>query len=180
MAVCRSVYSVPGRDTRVPAFSCSLSIDYFFWQLSKDSVMKILTFLALTIAMFSPALSAETHYLAIQVNEDDVGAMNMALNNAQNAERYYSSRGDDIVIEVVTYGPGLKMLLQNSSPVSERIVAAKKTMGNITFSACENTIRAMSQSSGAELALLSEARSVPSGVVRLMELQEQGYSYIRP
>ena len=142
--------------------------------------MKILTFVALTIAMFSPALSAETHYLAIQVNEDDVNAMNMALNNAQNAERYYSSQGDDIVIEVDTYGPGLKMLLQGSSPVAERISAVKKSTGNITFSACENTIRAMSRASDAEVKLLSEARSVPSGVVRLMQLQEQGYSYIRP
>ena len=142
--------------------------------------MKILMFVALTIAIFSPALSAETHYLAIQVSEDDERAMNMALNNAQNAERYYSSQGDDTVIEVVTYGPGLKMLLQNTSPVSGRIAAAKKSIGNLTFSACENTIRAMSQSSDAEVALLKEARSVPSGVVRLMQLQEQGYSYIRP
>jgi len=28
--------------------------------------------------------------------------------------------------------------------------------------------------------LLSEAKVVPSGVVRLMELQKQGYAYIRP
>ena len=33
---------------------------------------------------------------------------------------------------------------------------------------------------GHEIALMDEARLVPSGVVRLIELQEQGYAYIRP
>jgi hypothetical protein len=30
------------------------------------------------------------------------------------------------------------------------------------------------------IAILPEARLVPSGVVRLMELQEKGWSYVRP
>jgi intracellular sulfur oxidation DsrE/DsrF family protein len=30
------------------------------------------------------------------------------------------------------------------------------------------------------IALVAEATVVPSGVVRLMELQEQGFSYVRP
>ena len=30
------------------------------------------------------------------------------------------------------------------------------------------------------MTLIAEAKKVPSGVVRLMELQEQGWSYIRP
>jgi intracellular sulfur oxidation DsrE/DsrF family protein len=38
----------------------------------------------------------------------------------------------------------------------------------------------MEKKEGKELVLVSEAKQVPSGVVRLMELQEQGYSYIRP
>jgi intracellular sulfur oxidation DsrE/DsrF family protein len=38
----------------------------------------------------------------------------------------------------------------------------------------------MSKQEGKEIPILSEARVVPSGVVRLIELQEKGYSYIRP
>jgi len=51
---------------------------------------------------------------------------------------------------------------------------------NLSFSACGNTHRKMSEKAGAEIALMSEAVITPSGVVRLIELQEQGYAYVRP
>jgi uncharacterized protein len=35
-------------------------------------------------------------------------------------------------------------------------------------------------STAAKVPLIAEATVVPSGVVRLMELQEQGWSYVRP
>jgi intracellular sulfur oxidation DsrE/DsrF family protein len=38
----------------------------------------------------------------------------------------------------------------------------------------------MSAKAGQDVPLMSEAMVVPSGVVRLVELQEQGYAYIRP
>ncbi len=50
----------------------------------------------------------------------------------------------------------------------------------LRFSACENTRAGMSKREGKEVPLLNEAKRVPSGVVRLIELQEQGWSYIRP
>lgn len=136
--------------------------------------------LAFALCFASPALMAETHYLAIQVNENNPQTMNLALNNARNVERHYKALGDDVVIELIAYGPGLTMLVEGSSPVAERISTMINELDNISFSACENTRRSMSRSTGKEIELLSEAHSVPSGVVRLMELQEQGYSYIRP
>jgi intracellular sulfur oxidation DsrE/DsrF family protein len=38
----------------------------------------------------------------------------------------------------------------------------------------------MEKEEGRTLAFIPGATIVPSGVVRLMELQEQGWSYIRP
>jgi len=38
----------------------------------------------------------------------------------------------------------------------------------------------MTEKEGKVPPLIAEAKNVPSGVVRLMELQEAGYSYIRP
>ena len=38
----------------------------------------------------------------------------------------------------------------------------------------------MSMKAGKPVVLAAEAKKVPSGVVRPMELQEQGWSYIRP
>jgi intracellular sulfur oxidation DsrE/DsrF family protein len=38
----------------------------------------------------------------------------------------------------------------------------------------------MSEKAGKKVELISEAEMVPSGVVRLITLQEEGYSYLRP
>ena len=38
----------------------------------------------------------------------------------------------------------------------------------------------MSKAESKEIQLISEAKVVKSGVVRVMELQEQGWTYVRP
>jgi uncharacterized protein len=38
----------------------------------------------------------------------------------------------------------------------------------------------MEKAEGKEIFVVSDATIVPSGLVRLMELQEQGWSYVRP
>jgi len=50
----------------------------------------------------------------------------------------------------------------------------------IQFSACGNTKEGMEKKKGQPITVLSEAVVVPSGVVRLMELQEKGWSCVRP
>jgi hypothetical protein len=122
-----------------------------------------------------------THYLAIHVNQNDPQTMNMALNNAQNVSNHYAAQGDDVMIELVAYGPGLHMFREDTSPVRDRIAAMELEMENLSFAACGNTLANMSRrAEGAEIALLDGVTVTPSGVVRLMELQNQGYSYIRP
>jgi uncharacterized protein len=120
-----------------------------------------------------------THKVAIQVNQNEKGVMELALNNAQNIRDYYRSRGEDVAIEIVTYGPGLYML-RAESPVKSRISVLALETPNLTFSACGVTQANMTRAEGKPVELLSEAQVTPSGVVRLMELQSQGYAYIRP
>jgi intracellular sulfur oxidation DsrE/DsrF family protein len=136
---------------------------------------------ALALATATSALAeGETHYLAIHVDQADAQVMNMALNNAQNVRSYYAEQGDEVVIEIVAYGPGMTMYVDGKSPVTDRIETMALESDDITFSACGNTLRNMEKKTGSEVALLSEARVVPSGVVRLMELQGEGYAYVRP
>ena len=136
-------------------------------------------FIALTAAGGALA-EGITHYVAIHVNENDPARMNMALNNAQNVNEYYSAQGDEVVIEMVAYGPGLNMLIPGKSPVEQRISAMSLEIPNISFAACGNTHRKMSEKAGKDIALMEEAKMVPSGVVRLIELQEDGFAYVRP
>jgi uncharacterized protein len=76
------------------------------------------------------------------------------------------------------------MLRADTSPVKDRI--AQIASGDATFpskivfSACNNTKQAMEKREGHPITIIPQARIVPAGVVRIMELEEQGWSYVRP
>ena len=136
---------------------------------------------AAAIALATEAFAeGQAHYVAIHVDENDPQVMNMALNNAQNVSAYYEAQGDTVTIELVAYGPGLNMFIPGASPVEQRVSSMSLEMENLSFSACGNTLNAMQKKAGHDIALMSEATITPSGVVRLIELQEQGYAYVRP
>ncbi len=133
----------------------------------------------------SPGLAADkaaSHRIVIQVSQNDPERMNLALNNTENAIKYYSGKGESIEVEIVAYGPGLNMLREDTSPVKDRIKALKASNvgGDVRFSACHNTQTAMEKREGHPIEIIPEARVVPAGIVRLTQLEEQGWSYIRP
>ncbi len=127
------------------------------------------------------AESGKVHRVAIQVDVKDPAVMNLALNNAANVINYYKENGGEAQVEIVAYGPGLHMLREDTSPVKDRLKQMSEHDGSLVkFSACGNTRAGMAKSEGKTIPIVKQATVVPSGVVRLMELQEQGWSYVRP
>jgi intracellular sulfur oxidation DsrE/DsrF family protein len=126
------------------------------------------------------AASKKAHRLVLQVNSNEPATMTLALNNATNVEQYYRERGEKIDIEIVTFGPGLHMLRDDTSPVKDRIKAIADKSPTISFKACGNTQENMGKAENKAIPLVAQATLVKSGVVRLMELQEQGWTYVRP
>ena len=122
----------------------------------------------------------KTHHLILQVNTNEPAMMNLALNNATNVEQYYKNLGEKVEIEVVTFGPGLHMLRDDTSPVKDRIKAIADKSPSISFKACGNTQDNMHKAENKDIPLVAQATLVKSGVVRVMELQEQGWTYVRP
>lgn len=128
------------------------------------------------------AADAKEHRVAIQVDQNDAAVMNLALNNATNMIEQYKSKGETVQIEIVTYGPGLHMLRADTSPVQDRIkqIVDASFPSSIKFMACNNTKEGMEKREGKAISIVSQAEIVPSGAVRLIELQEQGWSYLKP
>jgi intracellular sulfur oxidation DsrE/DsrF family protein len=120
------------------------------------------------------------HRLVIHVDQNDPALMNMALNNAGHVVEYYHERGEEVAIEIVAYSQGLHMLRDDTSPVKDKIRELRGKLKTLSLAACNNTMRRMQETEGKPVRLIAEATVVPSGVVRLMELQEQGWSYVRP
>jgi intracellular sulfur oxidation DsrE/DsrF family protein len=128
----------------------------------------------------SKRIDKQGHRLILQVNTNDPAMMNLALNNATNVAQYYNDLFEKVTIEIVTFGPGLHMLRDDTSPVKERIKAIKQSRPEISFKACGNTRENMSKVENKEIPIIPEATVVKSGVVRVMELQEQGWTYVKP
>jgi intracellular sulfur oxidation DsrE/DsrF family protein len=145
---------------------------------------RLATAALLSIAFAASGFAADTkpHRVAIQVNQNDPQVMNLALNNATNVLEYYRAKNEEVEIDIVTYGPGLHMLRADTSPVQDRLKRLKEMAfpGKVQFSACNNTKQGMEKAEGKAISVVSDATIVPSGVVRIMELQEQGWSYVRP
>ena len=72
------------------------------------------------------------------------------------------------------------MLRDDTSPVKARIKSMSEAMPNLTFAACGNTRENMTRTEAKDIPIISQATVVKAGVVRLMELQERGWSYLRP
>jgi uncharacterized protein len=140
--------------------------------------------IALMSMAFASAGLAEgkTHRIAIQVDQNDPQVMNLALNNVNAVIEYYRTKNEEVDIDIVAYGPGLHMLRADTSPVQDRIKRLKDMVfpGKIQFSACNNTKQGMEKTEGRAISIVPDATIVPSGVVHLMELEEQGWSYVRP
>jgi intracellular sulfur oxidation DsrE/DsrF family protein len=126
------------------------------------------------------AAEKKQHKLVIHVDQNDPAVMRLALGNSRNAYELYQAMGDDIAIEIVCYSQGLHMLRDDTSPVKDDIRATRAKVPQLAFGACNNTKRAMERAEGKTIPIIQEAVVVPAGIVRLVELQEQGYQYAKP
>jgi hypothetical protein len=134
-----------------------------------------------TVALAAqPAAAPKEHRLILQVNTNDAAAMNLTLNNATNVAQYYEKLGEPVKIEVVTFGPGLNMLRDDTSPVKARIETMALSTPEVSFKACGVTRENMRKAEDKDIPIIAQAEVVPSGVVRVMQREEEGWSYVKP
>lgn len=152
--------------------------------MDRRSIFRAALAAAATVPLFvrksAAADEKKAHQLAIHVDQNDAAVMKLALNNARNAHELYESRGETLAVEVVCYSQGLHMLRDDTSPVKDEIKATREKVPQLAFGACNNTKRAMEKTEGKPVPLIPEATLVPAGIVRLVELQEAGYKYVKP
>jgi hypothetical protein len=139
------------------------------------TAMALLLTIGLLFGTTVNAADMSRHKVVIQVSTDDARTQKIALNNAVNVQKALGV--DNVDIEIVAYGPGLS-LLTKASKQGQRV--SSLAMQDITFSACGNTMNGVKKRTGKMPVLLEGVKVVPAGVIRIMELQQQGYAYIRP
>ena len=151
--------------------------------LRKNRLLGVLGGILLILAAGAALATHEddkVHHLVIQVTENDPAVMNLALSNAVNVSQHYTEFGDEVEIEIVAYGPGLAMLRDDISPVKARVKSMAESLTNVTFTACGNTITTQEKAEGKPVPIVPQAKIVKTGVAHIMELQEKGWTYVRP
>jgi intracellular sulfur oxidation DsrE/DsrF family protein len=148
----------------------------------------IIAAFAPTSAEASPAEGTRSadqdHRVTIQVSSNDHETQALALANTRNFATFYKDKGEALAIEVVAFGPGYGMLQDDVSGVKPAVENLMRDFGaSLSFVACQNTRKAIAKSKGVtpeEIKQIPGVKDTPSGVVRLAELQRQGWSYIKP
>ncbi len=136
-------------------------------------LLSLLAFLILV-----PGLSyAADRKMVIQVNSQDSVTQKMALNSAKNLKKILGK--DTVDVEVVVYGPGIT-LLKSSGFSADKVKTLMSDYG-VKVSVCSGALKAYAKRHGGrELEIIDGVSKVPTGAIRILELQEQGYAYLRP
>jgi len=150
-------------------------------RLSKSKTPAVVAGAFLAWAAFAtvPASAAQAvnhdfaqHRLVMQISDGSELAQKLVLNNVANVLKSY---GVDMVhVEVVAFGPGIRLLLKNN--VNSDTLKSLQEQG-VEFAACGNTMHALHLTNAD---LNPAATPVPGGIVEIMTREEQGWSYIRP
>lgn len=120
------------------------------------------------------------HRVVFQVNADDLAPMKHAISNSINLVRHYRDVHQSVRVEIVAYGLGITMFRADTSPVRDMLEYMRSNFPEIAFTACGNTKAIVEKREERTIPLIEGTAVVPFGIVRIVELQEAGWSYIRP
>ena len=118
------------------------------------------------------------HRIVYQLDDPGVDKARFVLNNIQNHVKGVGGFQNIEALELVVFGPALRhFLAKDLDPEVRQMLDGLQAQG-LAFGACGNTMKGLNVSLEQ---LARGARALPQGgVVRVMELQEQGFAYIRP
>ncbi len=133
----------------------------------------------MTLATENPVRDDEDRRIAMHVNFADPQSLTFVLNNVENIHEYYSARGKKVELRVITHGPGLHLLREDTSPVKERLIGLANSLEGLSFYACTNTQERMAKAEGKKIEIIKEATMVMAGLAELVELQRAGWNYLR-
>jgi len=140
-------------------------------------IMRPVALLFMAMLLMSAAVTAlagEKKKIVLQISDSNQEKQTLVLNVTANLLEVY---GDKLEVEIVAFGPGLRLLLADN--INDKRVQSLAGKG-VRFSACRNTYRKMSKLSGKKLELSGSVTEIKGGAVRIVELIGQGYLLIRP
>ncbi|MDR0229304.1 MAG: DsrE family protein [Flavobacteriaceae bacterium] len=111
------------------------------------------------------------HKVVFQLTTDNIDEQNALITYVNNLFKHW---GSDVLIHVVVHGPGIGMVRKSKTMVGEGVRYAMQI--GVKFFACENTMQTRRIE---KTDIVEGVEYVPSGLVAIIEKQEQGWPYIK-
>lgn len=137
-------------------------------------LMGSLLLISFTTAHAADQSLADTK-IVLQISDPNPFKQTLVLNVANNLLKAYGQ--DQVDIEIVAFGPGLRLLMAGNA--NEGRISSLASSG-VKFSACANTQRNMAKKLGHPPKMNPKAVTVSAGVVRIVDLMGKGYKLIKP
>ena len=145
-----------------------------------SKILKPLLLVVLASMVFQTYAATEDKPFAeqkvvLQISDADPTKQTLVLNVASNLIKAYGP--DKVDVEIVAFGPGLRLMFDDNHNKGR---ISGLTENGVRFAACGNTLKKVSKNLGRTPALNSNASEVPAGVVRIVDLVNQGYILVKP
>lgn len=149
--------------------------------------LSLLTLLATFIPLNADDAKGKTTKIVYQCDFPDEKRVDLMINTLNNVVSQYQKSLTDYEIDVVALGPCLQYFMKDfdgtgfakmpyTEPTQTRLRSLVATSGNINLFACGNT---MKQKNVTEKQLLDIVKPTPGGITKVIEDQENGYSYVK-
>ncbi len=114
--------------------------------------------------------------IVLQISDPNPFKQTLVLNVANNLIKEYGP--DKVAIEIVAFGPGVRLLFADNT--NKGRIKALSDSADVDFHACSNTIKSMTKKLGHAPEINPVAANNGPGVVRILDLIDQGYVLIKP
>ncbi len=163
--------------------------------------MKLISTVALLALMVTPSFAGDndnedsTVKVVYQCDFADPKRVHLMLNTLNNAVKYYQKHMIDFEIDIVALGPCLQYMMKDfkgtgfvakpylyhGGPTGDGIISRLKGLqlaggDSIIMYACNNT---MTKKNVKPEQLEDYANVTPAGVIKAIDLQREGYAYIK-
>ena len=149
--------------------------------------LSLLTLLVAFIPLNADDTKEKKTKIVYQCDFPDEKRVDLMINTLNNVVAQYQKSLTDYEINVVALGPCLQYFMKDfketgfvkmpyTEPTQARLRSLMATSGNINLFACGNT---MKQKNVTESQLLDIVKATPGGITKVVEDQENGYSYVK-
>jgi intracellular sulfur oxidation DsrE/DsrF family protein len=121
-----------------------------------------------------PEAGSKIHRVVMHLNSGEEKVQKGVLNNIKNL--YEALGAERVNVELVAHGAGLSLFTKQDTKLAEELARLKTSYG-VSYTACSNTMKAQGLT---RADLIDQVDRTMPAMVRLMELQEQGWAYIKP